>query len=144
MKAKPHRCVGCPTPPDRSLLCYGSSGLATLSEQRRPGLERGLVGQAALSRRGGWCHTPLWHARLFSYVEANCRGGRWEETGLAWFPRPTGQPRSGLIGYLRTGEVAWLCFTVRFVGVFLKVRSGKAALGVVFFLGPTCWSCGNK
>lgn len=51
--------------------------------------------------------------------------------GSALLPRRAAG--SGLIGYLRTGEVVWLCGVQRLVGVFLKVRLGKAALGVVFF-----------
>lgn len=51
------------------------------------------------------------------------------DQGWAWFASPTGQPRSDLIGYLWTGEVALALLVLGLVGVFLKVRSGKASLG---------------
>lgn len=50
MKAKPHGCVIAPALPDGSLLCYGPWGPVA----GRPCVSGGgLVGQAALSRRGG-------------------------------------------------------------------------------------------
>lgn len=51
------------------------------------------------------------------------------DQGEAWFASPTGQPRSDLIGYLWTGEVALALLVLGLVGVFLRVRSGKASLG---------------
>lgn len=112
MKAKPHGFVVIPAAPDRSLACWGSSGWAASGWAVGAGTQEGLVRQAALSRRSGWCHTPLWHARLLRYFEANSRGGRWGETrARPGLPGPLDGP--ALVWLVTFGQVRWpwLCWS---------------------------------
>lgn len=121
-----------PTRPVATLLQAALAGHLWVSGRGRV-LRKRLVGQAALSRRGGWCHIPLWHARLLSYVEAKRRGRRWEETG-AWpgFPAPQGSP--ALVWLITFGQVRWLGFVRSWACGRLSqspIRKGRVG---VFFL----------
>ena len=67
-----------------------------------------------------------------------------ERSGLGLVCQPDWAARSDLIGYLWTGEVALALLVLGLVGVFGKVRSGKASSGsfVFYFFFPWTYLLG--